>query len=72
MMISVTRGGGGSELCGVFVLCGAGGGLTEHADNANPTRETTTAAVIKKRRTGLGTLIRVTSSLSAARATTRR
>jgi hypothetical protein len=72
MMISVTRGGGGSELCGVFVLWGAGGGLTVHADNANPTSATTTPAVIKKRRRDLGTLIRVTSSRAAARATTRR
>src|ERR1700733_14559454 len=36
MMIWVTRCGGGGELCGVSVLCGAGGGLTVQAASAKP------------------------------------
>jgi hypothetical protein len=48
-MIWVTRGMGG-VLCGVSVLCGAGGGLTVQAAAANPTRETTAQTVAHGRR----------------------
>lgn len=71
MMIWAGRGGGGGELCGVSVLCGAGGGLTVHAASASPASEPTTPTVTKKRRTRLGMPIRVASSRPAARPCTR-
>ena len=71
MMIWVTRCGGGGELCGVSVLCGAGGGLTVHAANASPASEISAPTVMKTRRAPCGTLLRVSSTRSATRPTTR-
>src|ERR1700744_6240803 len=70
MMIWLMRGGGGLELCGVSVLCGAGGGLTVQADNTRPTSETTAPMAINTRRARFGTLIRVSSTRAATRPTT--
>ena len=70
-MIWVTRCGGAGGLCGVSVLCGAGGGLTVHAANVSPASETSTPIVRKTRRACLGTFIRVSSSCPATRLTTR-
>jgi hypothetical protein len=49
-MIWYARGGGGAEFCEVSVLCGAGGGLTVHAERV--ASALATARVLRKRRLG--------------------
>ncbi|BBZ22260.1 hypothetical protein MHIB_06780 [Mycolicibacter hiberniae] len=63
MMIWLIRGGGGAVLFVVSVLCGAGGGLTVHAEVAwvstSVVARARAPAVTRLRRAGLGTDIRV-------------
>jgi hypothetical protein len=57
MMICVAFGGGGVDVCVVSVLCGAGGGLTVHAD----TTSANAPATALTRRRLVGTVFRVST-----------
>jgi hypothetical protein len=60
MMICIARGGGGSVVWVVSVLCGAGGGLTVQPETAIISADSTTMMLTER-----GTLFRVSAGLCA-------